>query len=292
MGDLSTLVLDTHHRTTDQPALIAWSARREAARLEREHVRLERIHRARMLDRAAAESLTRPVKPAKLAKPARAVKVRTPKAPRERRGRTYELKIVPCTNCGQATRGANVTLERAPGTVTRRGGLCPDCAPARSSTPAKRRPDHLRPCTGPCGRMTRPGHMRAADAPNTVPRKRQGKCSSCFGGRPPKAANPESIRLCEGTCGRLTRPRGATPHATAVPRVRDGKCSTCITGGGYGPEPKNVDSAAMAADYAAGMSLSQIRAKYDVAKDTATRHIIRAGVPMRPAPANIRRAAA
>lgn len=41
----------------------------------------------------------------------------------------------------------------------------------------------LMPCAGPCERITRPGRMKAADAPGTVPRYSATKCQSCHTGK-------------------------------------------------------------------------------------------------------------
>jgi hypothetical protein len=98
-----------------------------------------------------------------------------------------------------------------------------------------------------------------------------------------------AVRPCAG-CGRMTRPRGSKYAAPdVIPRKRDGKCSNCVTGGRVYATAQ-VDGPAIAADYAAGMSLGQLATKYGVSKDTAAIRIRHAGVPMRPGPANIRRA--
>lgn len=87
----------------------------------------------------------------------------------------------------------------------------------------------IRPCGGTCGRMTRPGNITKAQAPNTVQRQTGDKCASCLGNAR-RPLNRPNIRICKGTCGRWTRPAGVRPERApegAVVRVDADYCSTC-----------------------------------------------------------------
>lgn len=42
--------------------------------------------------------------------------------------------------------------------------------------------EDLKLCAGACGRITRPGRMKAHEAPNTVPRYSATECQSCHTG--------------------------------------------------------------------------------------------------------------
>lgn len=184
MSDLSGLTLVLTRPTTDRPALIAWSAKRDAERRAAEEKRAERARYFRELERAAIQSQTRPVKPVPRVKAERAPKpAREPGAPKPR-GHRQDIKITPCVTCGRMTRGAQVAIDRAPGTIRRRAhGICVEC-PKPNSGKRRREPGQpLRVCAGTCGRMTRPAKMTKDEAPGTVPRKVHGKCSTCLVGK-------------------------------------------------------------------------------------------------------------
>lgn len=86
---------------------------------------------------------------------------------------------------------------------------------------------HVRPCAGPCERMTRPAWLSLEKAPGTVVRRRGDKCSLCLG--PSNGVKKDVIRICAGPCGRMTRhariPLSAAPNT--VGRVGLGKCAQC-----------------------------------------------------------------
>lgn len=192
MADVSTLVLESGARTTTQPALIAWSERREAARLEREQYRTRLIQKAEASQRAAIASQTRPVK------------TKTEHGSRKVRAdgthpnsRTQPLKLVLCAGtCGRMTRGKHLPETAAPGTTRRyQDGKCKPCYTGQPTAPRPASTERLRPCAGGCGKTTRPAKMGAAEAPNTVPRKLHGKCSTCLTGGLSKV--PPKVDLTE-----------------------------------------------------------------------------------------------
>jgi transposase len=301
MGDLSGVVFDTA-RTTTAPALIAWSERREAARLAREDQRRAQAAHFRQLERAAIESQTRPAQ--KAPKAPKPVRVRQPGDPKPH-GRRQDVKVVPCVTCGHPTRGAKIPADRAPGTRPRRaGGTCTTCPNPRKAAPKQHQPKVATDVLAAdyhAGMSLQDVATKHGISKTTVLKQfNQAKIARRPVGVNLAHTNTDDaatktvplpvIRPCAGGCGRITRPR-TQKHSGAggVPRIRDGKCSTCITGGRiYHTKP--VDVEALVADYVAGMSLSQVRKKYGVAKDTASRHIRNAGIELRPAPANLRRA--
>lgn len=175
MTDLSGHTLTLTRPTTDAPALIPFTEWREQRRLEREAWRLDRFRRARDLDRAAIESLTRPApvvpKPPK------------PTKPKSTRKPGNQLKTFPCPDCARMTRGASTPERIAPGTIRRReDGKCKDCSDLRVIPP-----NSVRPCAG-CGTPTRPAGAPPIEDTPTVQRRKAGKCSTCItGGRKPRA---------------------------------------------------------------------------------------------------------
>lgn len=118
-------------------------------------------------------------------------------------------------------------------------------AAQREQAPATRRERKpvVRPCTGTCGRLTRPASVRGTDAPETVARVRDGKCRACLRGpstsRPPRAPRPvaaprpvverpDPVRPCV-SCGAPTRPAGWRADRAPGTRQRAarGICCTC-----------------------------------------------------------------
>lgn len=124
-----------------------------------------------------------------------------------------DVKLRLCTGtCGRMTRSSHQKKKDHPDTVARvgDGGKCRWCMnhPDGDLTPPKPKSPALRGihlCLGSCGRMTRHGKTRVADAPDTVTRAKDGKCGWCLlhgektaemtpkAGRPPKADSQRKV---------------------------------------------------------------------------------------------------
>lgn len=114
------------------------------------------------------------------------------------------------------------------------------------------KPDPIRPCAGTCGRMTRPGNIPAADAPDAVFRARAGMCFTCA-----RHATDSTA-----TVGRLRKP----PTTTAPEPLPEPQAS---------PAPVTVPPPDLDGDDVRHLAAQTVRALLDAAAALAeaSRHL-------------------
>jgi hypothetical protein len=87
--------------------------------------------------------------------------------------------------------------------------------------PAKETMEKIHPCTGPCGRLTRPSRMLPLASLETFPRTRGGLCQKCYSviRRAEQAAQREAERAAVAKAGK-PRPIAKRPEVIEDERIR------------------------------------------------------------------------